>query len=70
MMVSQSTKLVTIETRHVHVGEKVRVTGGELDGLVGNVEQIADGSMNIAVRIDSLGCAKVSVDEKYLNIIN
>ncbi len=69
MMVERSKKPVTIEPRQIRAGEKVQVVDGELEGLVGYVEQVPDGTKKIAVRLDNLGYAKMNVDGQLLKVI-
>lgn len=69
MMVERSKKPVTIGPRQIRAGEKVQVVDGELEGLVGYVEQVPDGTKKIAVRLDNLGYAKMNVDGQLLKVI-
>lgn len=65
-MVSDSEEQVTIESRPLHLGERVRVNGGKLVGLEGNVWEDSDGSTSLVIMIDMLGCAKVSIARDLL----
>lgn len=68
-MVSDSEEQVTIESRPLHLGERVRVNGGKLVGLEGNVWEESDGSTSLVIMIDILGCAKVSIPRNLLDPI-
>lgn len=60
---------VSFEARPLHVGERVRVNGGKLVGLTGNVLREADGTTSLLVGIDILGYAKVSIQRDLLDAI-
>lgn len=68
-MVSDSEEQVTIESRPLHLGERVRVNGGKLVGLEGNVWEEPDGSTSLVIMIDILGCAKVTIARDLLKPI-
>lgn len=68
-MVNDAEEQVTIESRPLHLGERVRVNGGKLVGLEGNVWEDSDGSTSLVIMIDMLGCAKVSIARDLLNPI-
>ncbi len=68
-MVAASDSPVTVEARSYHLGERVRVNGGKLVGLEGNILREADGSTSFVVKIDILGCAKVTIDSDMLDPI-
>ncbi len=65
-MVGDAETPVTIDTRTLHVGSKVRVKGGSLMGLEGHVLQEPDGKTSIVLTIDFLGCAKAEVPLEWL----
>ena len=66
IMVGDAETPVTIDTRTLHVGSKVRVKGGSLMGLEGHVLQEPDGKTSIVLTIDFLGCAKAEVPLEWL----
>lgn len=68
-MVNDAEEQVTIESRPLHLGERVRVNGGKLVGLEGNVWEDSDGSTSLVIMIDMLGCAKVSIARDLLEPI-
>lgn len=68
-MVNDAEEQVTIESRPLHLGERVRVNGGKLVGLEGNVWEDSDGSTSLVIMIDMLGCAKVSIARDLLDPI-
>lgn len=68
-MVGDAETPITIDPRHLHVGAKVRVKGGKLTGLEGNVLREPDGKTSIVLSIDFLGCAKTEVPLEMLEII-
>lgn len=66
-MVSDAESEVVIGSRPLHLGERVRVNGGKLVGLEGNVWEEPDGSTSLVVMIDILGCAKVTIASDLLS---
>lgn len=60
---------VTIESCPLHLGDRVRVNGGKLVGLEGNICREIDGSTSLVVKIDILGCAKVTIARELLEPI-
>ena len=69
-MVSDAESEVSIGLRPLHLGERVRVNGGKLVGLEGNVWEESDGSTSLVIMIDILGCAKVTVARDLLEPIS
>lgn len=67
-MVGDSETPVTIDPRRLHVGAKVRVKGGRLTGLEGNVLREPGGRTSIVLCIDFLGCAKTEVPLELLEM--
>ena len=65
-MVDGADSPVSISSRPLRLGERVRVNGGKLVGLEGNVFREADGSTNLVVKIDILGCAMVKIARDLL----
>lgn len=51
-------------------GTRVRVCGGELRGLEGNVEDISARNAQLYISLDCLGCAMVAVSTELLEIID
>ena len=68
-MVNDSDEPVTIDPRPVPLGAKVRINGGKLCGLEGNVLETSDGGTCFVIRIDLLGCAKVSISRDLLDVL-
>ena len=68
-MVNDAEEHVTIESRPLHLGDRVRGNGGKLVGLEGNVYREVDGSTSLVVKIDILGCAKVTIARELLEPI-
>ncbi len=68
-MVNDSDEPVTIDPRPIPLGSKVRINGGNLRGLEGNVLEAPDGGTSFVIRIDLLGCAKVSISRDLLDIL-
>ena len=66
-MINDAESEVTIESRPLRLGERVRVNGGKLVGLEGNVWEAPDGSTSLVVKIDILGCAKVTIARDLLD---
>ena len=65
-MVGDAETPVTIDPRRLRVGAKVRVKGGRLKGLEGNVLREPNGRTSIVIGIDFLGCAKTEVPLELL----
>lgn len=62
-MLGHADRPVSITDRPYGRGDKVRVIRGSLRGLEGEVLSASDGSgSELLVRLDILGCAKVSID--------
>lgn len=68
-MVNDSDDPVTIDPSPVPLGSKVRINGGNLRGLEGNVLEAPDGGTSFVIRIDLLGCAKVSISRDLLDVL-
>lgn len=68
-MVGDAEMPVTIDTSRLHVGAKVRVKGGKLIGLEGNVLREANGKTSIVLAIDFLGCAKMEMPLELLELM-
>lgn len=68
-MVNDAEEQVTIESCPLHLGDRVRVNGGKLVGLEGNIYREIDGSTSLVVKIDILGCAKVTIAKDLLEPI-
>ena len=60
---------VTIGLPPLRLGERVRVNGGKLIGLEGNVFREEDGNTNLVITIDILGCAMVKIARDLLDPI-
>ena len=57
---------ISIESHVFHLGERVRVIAGNLVGLEGNICREPDNSTSLVVKMDVLGCAKVSIPQDLL----
>lgn len=68
-MVNDSEGPVTIDPRPLPLGAKVRINGGKLRGLEGNVLESPDGGTCFVIRVDLLGCAKVSISRDLLEVL-
>lgn len=68
-MVDDAESEVSIEARPLRLGERVRVNGGKLVGLEGNVWMEPDDSTSLVIKIDILGCAKVTIARDLLDPI-
>lgn len=68
-MVGDAETPVTIDPRQLHVGAKVRVKGGRLWGLEGNVLHEPGNKTSIVLSIDFLGCAKTEVPLELLEMV-
>lgn len=60
-MLENSATPVSIEAMPLHLGDKVQVKKGSLQGLKGNIIRCNDGNSCIVVQLDCFGCAKMSV---------
>lgn len=67
-MLDNADSEVTIQ-KDIEVGDDVRVISGPLRGLEGMVSEIDEKISMVAVRIDGLGYACVSVDRDKLNVV-
>lgn len=68
-MVGDAETPVTIDPRRLHVGAKVRVKGGRLKGLEGNILREPGGSTSLVLGIHILGYAKVEMPLDMLESI-
>ena len=68
-MVGYAETPVTIDPKQLHVGAKVRVKGGRLWGLEGNVLHEPGNKTSIVLTIDFLGYAKTEVPLELLEIV-
>ena len=66
-MIEGASLPVTVSDRPLRLGERVRVNGGKLVGLEGNVVRPPGGSTHLAIRIDALGCAMVEIARDLLD---
>lgn len=66
-MVEGADSPISVSNRPLRLGERVRVNGGKLLGLEGNVYREADGNTNLVVAIDCLGCAMVRIARDLLD---
>ena len=68
-MVGDAETPVTIDPRRLHVGTKVRVKGGKLDGFEGCVLREPNGKTSVVIYLDFLGSAKVEVPLEQLEMV-
>lgn len=68
-MVGDAETPVTIDPSRLRVGVKVRVKGGKLIGLEGNVLREPGNKTSIVLNIDFLGCAKTEVPLELLELV-
>lgn len=68
-MVSDAESDITIDSRPLRRGEKVRVNGGKLMGLEGYVVQTPDNSASLVIDIGILGSARVNISRDLLDPI-
>lgn len=66
---SDSEEPVIIDPRPLPLGARVRINGGKLHGLEGNVLEVEDGNLNFVIRVDLLGCAKVNITRDLLELL-
>ena len=60
---------VTIDPSQLHVGRRVLVRGGKLNGFEGNVLREPNGRTYVTISLDFLGYAKVEVPFEQLEVI-
>lgn len=68
-MLDDSEEPVIIDPRPLPLGVRVRINGGKLHGLEGNVLEVKDGNLNFVIRVDLLGCAKVNITRDLLELL-
>ena len=68
-MIEHSADRVVLVPGDLSLGDRVRVTDGDLEGLEGNVYHCPDGSHKIVVVLDNLGCACVTVPIESLEVM-
>ena len=69
-MVGQSEVLVTLDINRFSIGKKVRVLRGSLVGFEGDVVEIRPDYSEITIRLDHLGCAKLSIPTVDLELVD
>ena len=65
-MLGQSEAQVEIRERILRTGDHVRIVRGPLKGLEGELCKVEDGKPRVAVRVDCLGYACISIDKADL----
>lgn len=68
-MIGDAKNPITIDTSQLHKGTKVRVKTGRMAGLEGYILREPNGSVNLAIYIDYLGCAKMEFPIEDLDIV-
>jgi len=68
-MVGDAETPIIIDPHHLHIGTKVRVKGGKLDGFEGRILREPKGKTSVFLNIDFLGCAKVEMPLELLEMI-
>ena len=68
-MLDDSEEPVIIDPHPLPLGARVRINGGKLHGLEGNVLEVEDGNLNFVIRVDLLGCAKVNITRDLLELL-
>lgn len=61
LMLEHAESPVTIESIPFHLGDKIRIINGKLQGLEGNVIHCSKGASFIVIRLECLGCAKMKL---------
>lgn len=69
LMLEHAESPVTIESVPFHLGDKIRITEGKMQGLEGYVYHCDEGSSFIVVRLECLGCAKMRINNENVEII-
>ncbi|MDE7160110.1 MAG: UpxY family transcription antiterminator [Muribaculaceae bacterium] len=69
-MLGQSDVPVEITAIPYRLGDRVTVVRGSLKGLEGEIIRINDGHTELAVRVDVLGCARITIDSADVTPIN
>ena len=68
-MLKQADSPVELREQHLQVGDRVRIVRGALQGLEGELCKSVPGKSMVAIRIDGLGYACVSVSVGDLEVI-
>ena len=68
-MIGDAKNTITIEPSQLHKGTKVRVKTGRMAGIEGYLSREPNGSVNLAIYIDYLGCAKMEFPIEDLDIV-
>lgn len=69
-LASDAESPISIESHVFQIGERVRVIAGNLIGLEGYVCREPDNSTSLVVKMDVLGCAKVSISQDFLQPVS
>ena len=69
-MLENAESPVSFDGKGFRSGDRVRVVGGQLNGLEGTVRQSKEGKSRLYVSMDILGFAIVEMDRRYLKHIN
>lgn len=68
-MLGQSNTPIEFSETPYKVNDKIRIIRGDLKGLEGEVIKTHDGKSELIVRVDMLGCAKLTVDAIDIELI-
>ena len=68
-MIGDAKNPITIDPSQLHKGTKVRVKTGLMAGIEGYISREPNGSVNLAINIDYLGCAKMEFPIEDLDIV-
>ena len=68
-MIGDARNPITIDPSQLHKGTKVRVKTGLMAGIEGYISREPNGSVNLAINIDYLGCAKMEFPIEDLDIV-
>lgn len=68
-MLAKATSPVTIENVNFRFGDSVKVVSGALAGIEGRIIVVPEGTY-LVIAIDSLGCAKVQINQSEVEKIN
>ena len=69
-MLKHAESQVELMEQNLQVGGTIRIARGPLKGLEGEISQVQVGKPMIAVRIDGLGYACVSIDKSDIEVIS
>lgn len=69
-MIDEADEPIVVDSSPISLGTRVRINGGKLAGLEGNVLETPEGNTYFVIRVEMLGCARVCVARDLLDVLD